>query len=44
MAAVNAWARTHVYDMVGDAYHLAVMLNEEDGVARIAQALHTVLH
>ena len=42
--AIDARAGPHVHDVVGNAYHLAVVLYEQDGVACVAQAPHAVLH
>ena len=43
-AALATRSGAQVNDVVGDADHLAVMLDEQHGVARIAQAPHRVLH
>ncbi len=39
LAAMDAGARAHVDDMVGAADRVLVMLDDDDGVAEIAQAL-----
>ena len=39
MAAVLAGARAHVDEPVGRAHHLLVVLDDEHGVAQVAQAL-----
>ena len=39
VAAVNAGARTDVDDPVGRAHHLLVVLDDDQGVAEVAQAL-----
>lgn len=36
-AAVVACARAHIYHMIGDAEHIGVVLQNEHGVAFIAQ-------
>jgi len=43
-SALAAWTRSQINDVVGQANHLAVVLDEQDGVARITQAAHRVFH
>ena len=43
-SALAARTGPEVHDVVGQADHLAVVLNEQDGVARITQAAYGVFH
>ena len=44
VAALAAWPGAKVHDVVGNANHLAVVLNEQNRVSRVTQAAHGVLH
>ena len=43
-SALAAGSGPQVHDVVGKANHLAVVLDKQHGIARIAQAAHAVLH
>ena len=37
LAAQTSRARSHIYDVIGGHHHVAVMLNDHNGISRIAQ-------
>ena len=44
LSAVRSRPWSHVNDIVGQTYHLFVVLHQQDGVAMVAQALNRMFH